>query len=41
MMGVNRMEKLKKIVSKLITFKQEGAYWDFKCEWYDSEHYMD
>jgi hypothetical protein len=35
------MENLKKIVSKLIFLKQEGAYWDFKCKWYDSEHNMD
>ena len=41
MIGVFRMENLKKIVSKLISLKQEGAYWDFKCEWYDSEHNMD
>ncbi|MFW5411975.1 ATP-binding protein [Aerococcus urinaeequi] len=29
------MENIKKIISNLISLKQEGAYWDFKCMWYD------
>lgn len=30
------MESLKKLIINLISLKQEGAYWDFKREWYES-----
>ena len=32
------MKKIKKEIIELIYLKQEGAYWDFKSEWYDSKH---
>ena len=28
-------EKQKNEVLKLISYKQEGAYWDFKKQWYE------
>jgi len=31
----------KKTITNLISLKQEGAYWDFKRMWYDSDHNMD
>lgn len=35
------MEKLKEEILDLISLKQEGAYWDFKKEWYDEKHKQD
>ena len=35
------METLKKIITNIISLKQEGAYWDFKREWYESAHNTD
>lgn len=35
------MKTLKKIITNLISLKQEGAYWDFKREWYESDHNTD
>ncbi len=32
------MEDLREEIISLITLKQEGAYWDFKKEWYDDSH---
>lgn len=35
------MESLKKTITNLISLKQEGAYWDFKRMWYDSDQNME
>lgn len=40
-MGVFCVDNLKKTITNLISLKQEGAYWDFKRMWYDSDHNMD
>ncbi len=32
------MENLREEILNLISLKQEGAYWDFKKEWYDVSH---
>ncbi|WP_025115373.1 AlbA family DNA-binding domain-containing protein [Lysinibacillus fusiformis] len=32
---------MRQVIQKLISLKQEGAYWDFKREWYSSEKKSD
>jgi hypothetical protein len=35
------MGNIKSIVTKLISLKQEGAYWDFKRQWYSTDRNME
>ena len=32
---------LEEEIKHLISLKQEGGYWDFKCEWYDDKKIED
>lgn len=32
---------LKEIIENLRSLKQEGGYWDFKRQWYDTDHRQD